>query len=76
MVYKGWFQIVRCSTLLWLIVFLGACSQNMEPAQNPEQYKKGPAMNLEHMSHTPSPKIPAIDATVPVNLETAAFGLG
>ena len=61
---NGWFYV-----LLGSVLFLGACSQAMEPATSHESTKKEFSMSVES-------DLPAIDSIATPIVETASFGLG
>jgi len=60
----GWLNI-----FLGSMVFLWACSQNIEPAISQESKTRESSMNIEK-------SIPLIDTTASSVFETASFGLG
>jgi len=67
----------RYSTILIisLTAFLWACTQSSETTVDGRAGLKGASMNPKQPNHQLL-SIPAIDADLPLNLDTATFGLG
>jgi hypothetical protein len=61
---------------LVVILFLWWWTPKLESANDTKFLSKEDLMNFEHGTETILPAIPALDASAPNVLETAAFGLG
>ncbi len=76
MYQKSIYNIIRSFFLSGIIVFLIGCSANIGESSNLEGNTKEDNMKPTSTTKAAFGAVPPIDAAVPPDFETAAFGLG
>ena len=69
--------VIKVLAVLVMLTLLAACTQNRESfADPPEINIEGKPMQAETQVYQTVATLPAIDAQIPAEFETATFGLG
>ena len=69
--------VIKVLAVLVMLTLLAACTQNRESSAGPPEINiEGKPMQAETQVYQTVVTMPAIDAQIPAEFETATFGLG
>jgi len=69
--------VIKVLAVMVMLTLLAACTQNRESSAGPPEINiEGKTMQAETQAYQTGATLPAIDAKIPAEFETATFGLG